>query len=81
MTRDDPAGLPPGFMAKIAAILSFLAAAPGVDALKAGRSWKAHTLSGDRKGNWSFSVTRNWRITFRIDEGGAIADLDFEDYH
>jgi len=26
-------------------------------------------------------VTRNWRITFRINDEGAIVDLDFEDYH
>jgi proteic killer suppression protein len=45
-------------------------------------SWKAHQLTGDRKGTWSLSVTRNWRMTFRIDRAeGAIIDLDYEDYH
>ena len=29
--------------------------------------WKAHRMTGDRKGTWSFHVTRNWRLTFRID--------------
>ena len=42
--------------------------------------WKAHRLGGDRKGTWSLHVTRNWRLTFRIDDG-EIADVDFEDYH
>jgi proteic killer suppression protein len=28
--------------------------------------WKAHTLTRDRKGTWSLSVTRNRRLTFRI---------------
>ncbi len=37
---------------------------------------------GDRRGRWSLSVTRNWRMTFRVDEAeGEIVDLDFEDYH
>jgi proteic killer suppression protein len=35
--------------------------------LRALPSWKVHTLTGDRKGNWSLSVTRNRRLTFRID--------------
>jgi len=26
-------------------------------------------------------VTRNWRITFRVEDDAAIVDLDFEDYH
>ncbi len=44
-------------------------------------SWKAHQLTGDRKGTWSLQVTRNWRITFRIDQAeGEILDLDYEDY-
>ena len=45
-------------------------------------SWKAHQLVGDRKGVWSLSVTKNWRITFRIDQATIeIVDLDYEDYH
>jgi proteic killer suppression protein len=45
-------------------------------------SWKAHQLTGDRKGIWSLTVTRTWRITFRIDPAeGEIFDLDYEDYH
>lgn len=45
-------------------------------------SWKTHPLTGDRKGTWSLSVTRNWRITFSVDQAeGEIVDLDYEDYH
>ncbi|HVH69662.1 MAG TPA: type II toxin-antitoxin system RelE/ParE family toxin, partial [Candidatus Dormibacteraeota bacterium] len=35
--------------------------------LRALPSWKVHTLTGDRKGTWSRSVTRNRRLTFRKD--------------
>ena len=39
-------------------------------------------LTGNRKGVWSLSVTKNWRITFRIDgQDIEIIDLNFEDYH
>ena len=50
--------------------------------LRTFQGWNAHRLSGDRKGVWSLTVTRNWRLTFRIDRvGGEIVDLDYEDYH
>jgi proteic killer suppression protein len=40
------------------------------------------TLTGDRKGIWSLSVTRNRRLTFRIDSAERkICDLNLEDYH
>jgi proteic killer suppression protein len=43
---------------------------------------EAHPLSGDQRGRWSLTVSRNWRITFAIDDKeGEIVDLDFEDYH
>ena len=45
-------------------------------------SWKAHQLTGDRKGTWSLSVTRNRRLTFRIDNAEReIYDVNLEDYH
>jgi proteic killer suppression protein len=37
-------------------------------------------LAGDRKGKWSLHVTRNWRMTFGI-EDGEIVDMNLEDYH
>lgn len=39
-----------------------------------------HELKGDRAGTWSLSVSGNWRITFRFENGDAY-DLDLEDYH
>ena len=40
------------------------------DELRTVQSWKAHMLTGDRKGTWSLFVTKNWRMTFRIDRRG-----------
>ena len=49
-----------------------------VDKLRAFPLWKAHQLTGDRKGVWSLNVTRNWRLTFQIKDG-EILDVDYED--
>ena len=42
--------------------------------------WRVHRLSGDRTGQWSVSVSGNWRITFEEDDG-HIDRLNLEDYH
>ena len=42
--------------------------------------YRLHELKGDRKGAWSLHVTRNRRLTFRI-EDDEIIDLNVEDYH
>jgi proteic killer suppression protein len=65
---------------KLSAILSFLQDMQKPESLPAFPSWKAHQLTGGRKGVWSLFVTRNWRLTFRI-EGEEILDVDYEDYH
>jgi proteic killer suppression protein len=79
---NDASGLPGAFVEKIRNILSFLAEAGNVEELRSFPAWKAHQLTGDRRGTWSLTVTRNWRITFRTDPAGSeILDLDYEDYH
>jgi len=79
---DDASGLPAEFVEKIRNIISFLQEMEGSDELKSVFTWRAHQLAGDRKGTWSLTVTRNWRITFRIDDSSdVIVDLDYEDYH
>ncbi|MDE0122545.1 MAG: type II toxin-antitoxin system RelE/ParE family toxin [bacterium] len=42
--------------------------------------WRVHRLSGDRRREWSVSVSGNWRITFEEDDG-HIYRLNLEDYH
>ena len=79
---DNPAALQPAVMPKLRRILSFLQDMEREEELRTVPSWKAHQLVGDRKGVWSLSVTKNWRITFRIDQATIeIVDLDYEDYH
>jgi proteic killer suppression protein len=37
-------------------------------------------LSGNLKGFWGVTVSRNWRVIFRFENGSAF-DVDFLDYH
>ncbi len=79
---DDASGLQPAVVVKVQRIVSFLQDMEQEEELRTVQSWKAHMLTGDRKGTWSLSVTRNWRMTFRIDRQEIeIIDLDYEDYH
>jgi proteic killer suppression protein len=80
--RDDASGLTPAVVEKVRNIVTFLQEMQDVQELRDVPSWKAHQLTGNRKGTWSLSVTRNWRMTFRVDRAeGEISDLDYEDYH
>ena len=67
-------------MDKLRKMLTFLDAMENPEELRALPLWKAHTLTGDRKGTWSLHVTRNRRLTFLI-EDDEIIDLNLEDYH
>ena len=42
--------------------------------------FRLHPLKGDLAGNWSVTVSGNWRIVFRF-EGGHACDVDLIDYH
>lgn len=66
---------------KLQLMLAFLQDMTGIDELKAPPKWGVHQLTGDRKGVWSLTVTRNWRLTFRADGDGVLQNLDLEDYH
>ena len=80
--QNDSSGLAPAVVERVRNILTFLQEMEDPFELRDIPSWKAHQLTGDRKGTWSLTVTRNWRITFRIDQTEReILDLDFEDYH
>lgn len=73
-------GLPPDAVAKLRAMFAVLDQMKAAEELKVWPLWKVHTLTGGRKGIWSLHVTRNWRLTFRI-ERDEIFDVDLEDYH
>jgi toxin HigB-1 len=80
--NDDGSGLQPAIVDKVRRMVSFLQDMEKEDELRTVASWKAHVLTGDRKDTWSLFVTKNWRMTFQIDQDEIeIIDLDYEDYH
>jgi toxin HigB-1 len=78
--EDSAKGLPPDAVDKLRAMLTFLENMQDPDKLRAFPLWRAHLLAGSRKGVWSLHVTRNWRVTFQIQDG-EILDVNYEDYH
>lgn len=67
---------------KLRKMFAYLTAMDDAEELRALATWKAHTLTGDRKGTWSLTVTRNHRLTFRIGTAeNEIYDVNLEDYH
>ena len=41
---------------------------------------RLHELKGGMKGHYAVSVSGNWRVTFRFEDGAAV-DVDHVDYH
>jgi toxin HigB-1 len=59
---DATKGVPPDTVDKLRKMLAFLDDMGDPEELRAlpswkAHTWKAHTLTGDRKGTWSLSVT------------------------
>ena len=79
---DSAKNVPPDSADKLRKMLAFLDDMQDPEELRTLPTWKAHMLKGDRKGTWSLNVTRNRRLTFRIDMAELeIYDLNLEDYH
>jgi toxin HigB-1 len=80
--EDNAKGVPPATVDKFRKMLAFLDDMQDPEELRSLPVWKAHILTGDRKGTWSLSVTRNRRLTFRVDATELeICDVNLEDYH
>ena len=79
---DATKDVPPDTVDKLRKMLAFLDDMEDPEELRMPPSWRAHNLTGDRKGTWSLSVPANRRLTFRIDTAEReIYDLNLEDYH
>lgn len=80
--QGDPRGLPASCADKLRKMIVYLEALDEVEELRRVPVWKAHLLTGSRRGTWSLHVTRNWRVTFWIDNAQRqICHVNFEDYH
>lgn len=76
---DDRRGLNARHVEKIARVLAYLdgASEPGDMDIP---GWRLHPLKGALAGFWSVTVSANWRIVFRF-ENGESTDVDYVDYH
>ena len=71
-----------GFEDQTARRFSILNAARSVDTLRALRGNRLEALRGDRAGQYSKRINRQWRIRFGWPEGQAgPSDVEIVDYH
>ncbi len=42
--------------------------------------FRLHMLKGNLRGHYAVSISGNWRVTFRFEDGHAV-DVDYLDYH
>ena len=76
----DTSGLLAGRERRIMNVFSAVRAAKNLQALRTFPGLRLHPLKGERKGQWSVTITGNWRLTFR-EKDGTIFEVDMEDYH
>lgn len=73
-------GLPPTIITRLRRALVALVEANNIAELATFPQWRVHMLKGDRHGDWSVTVTGNWRLTFRLIDD-AVHNLNLEGYH
>jgi proteic killer suppression protein len=76
----DERGVPPASVGGLRDMLLAIDTAHAVDDLGVLPGWRLHPLKGKLKCRWSLTVTGNWRLTFKFEEGDAF-NLDLVDYH
>ena len=71
-----------GFERQAARRLSILNAAPSLDALRSLPSNRLEALVGDRSGQYSIRINRQWRLCFEWPEGQpGPYNVEIVDYH
>jgi len=78
-TTGSTAGIQPAFTSRLRLILSVLNQATDIRDINLP-GLRLHPLRGDRQGFWAVSVSGNWRVIFRFEDGDVL-DVDLVDYH
>ena len=79
LLRDDASGVRAEHRERIENILTVLGDAVRPSDLDLP-GYRLHPLKGELKGFWSVTVSANWRVIFRMEEGN-VYDVDLIDYH
>ena len=77
--RNDASGLSAEQVGRIEDVLAHLDSATRPADLDLP-GYRLHRLRGGLKGFWSVTISGNWRIIFRV-EDGDVYDVDLVDYH
>ena len=71
-----------GFEGQAARRLAVLNAAPSLDTLRILRGNRLEALKGDRSGQYSIRINRQWRLCFEWRDGEAgPSNIEIVDYH
>lgn len=70
-----------GFERQAAKRLAILNAAPSLETLRALPSNRLERLRGDRTGQYSIRINRQWRVCFSWPDGPGPTDVKIVDYH
>ena len=76
----NPKGLV-GNTDRLRKMLAFIDSAGDLEELVTPPNYGLHQLTGDRKGTWAMTITKNWLLTFGLNADGALIDMELEDYH
>ena len=79
MERGDGRRIHPEHCGRVRDILVRLNASASPDDMDLP-GFRLHRLRGGYAGCWAVTVSANWRVVFRFEDGHA-ADVDYLDYH
>ena len=78
--KGDASKLPSQYVSKIRLVLAALDSVQDPERIHIAMG-RVHPLIGDMEGYFALSISRNWRLVFRVGEDGHVYELDFVDYH
>jgi proteic killer suppression protein len=72
---DDAKGLNSEWAGKLKNMLQAIDSASEVEEVGKYPGWRLHPMKGEWKGFWSLTVSGNWRLFFRFENGDAFDQL------
>ena len=78
-TTGNTAGINPDHTLRLEERLQALHTATGIEDMNIP-GWKLHPLKGNLAGLWAITVSGNWRVVFKFENGHAYV-VNYKDYH